>query len=147
MIKEVSWEVIFKIWRDHLWPNRISSIEPRSVMKLLGGYHNLNHDYHPNFYGFFQNNYLIGVNSFHLCPDNTLRSRGLFVFPENRGQGIGVKLLFHSIEYAKKFKIPVVWSYPRITSWNTYEKAGFKLLTEWKESEAGLINAYCILKL
>lgn len=147
MIKEITWGEILPVWQKQLWPNRVSAIEERSVMKLGGGYHTLDYDYSPYFYGYYRSGILCGVNSCHQCPDSTVRSRGLWVYPEYRGVGIGVELLKHTIEYAKTIDGKIVWSLPRQTSWSTYKHAGFTLSSEWFATETSDKNAYCQLML
>jgi GNAT superfamily N-acetyltransferase len=91
-------------------------------------------------------NKIAGVNSGHKCMDGSYRSRGLFVYPKFRNLGIGYKLLLETINQGKKESAKFVWSYPRNTSWKTYEKAGFILTSDWEYSETG-INAFCKIDL
>lgn len=146
MILAISFEQIYDIWSKKLWPSRLSAIEKTSAMNYLGGYDILNLNYTPSFFAYYTNNQIAGVNSGHLCNNNGYRSRGLYVEEKYRGQGIGQQLLEHTINLAKEAKASYVWSYPRQTSWNTYEKAGFTLSSNWEISEIGL-NAYCVKEL
>lgn len=145
MITEISWEQIEVIWRQHLWTNRISLIEPLSAMCYLG-----NHDIHnmnkiPTFFGCWHDEKLIGVNSGHLCTDNSYRSRGLWVSETHRGCGIGSLLLQRTIDQGMKEDCRFVWSYPRKQSWKTYKSVGFVLTSDWLPSETSQENAYCQL--
>lgn len=142
MIKVVDFNSIYQIWRLHLWPERKSPIEQTSAMSYLGGYDLKNMDNAPTFFAYFINNNIVGVNSGHMCFDRTYRSRGLFVFPEFRGNGIGQLLLEETIKQGHKENAHTVWSYPKISSWNTYLNAGFSLASDWENSELGK-NAYC----
>jgi len=112
-------------------------------MQYLGGHDIKNMDYAPTFIAYFLDNQIVGVNSGHKCSDNGYRSRGLYVFPEYRGRGIGVELLKETIKLGKTTGCTYVWSYPKNSSWKTYSKAGFNLSTDWEKSENGM-NAYCI---
>lgn len=147
MIKEISWEEIEYIWKNYLWPNRTSPIEPNSAMNFLSGYSNHNMTTIPNFLGYYENNELVGVNSGHLCSDNSFRSRGLYVKEKYRGKSIGIQLLLKTIEIAKLYDSNLIWSFPRKTSWRTYQNAGFKLASDWTSSETSNNNAYCVLQL
>lgn len=142
-IRDISWGEIFDIWHNQLWPNRISPIETHSAMLYLGGYDKINFKFHSSFIGYFLDNKLIGVNSGHKCNDGSYRSRGLWVDPEHRGQGIGQMLLKQIIEF--KGNATFVWSYPRQSSWNTYKAVGFQLTSDWQASETSEANAYCRL--
>jgi GNAT superfamily N-acetyltransferase len=143
MLKLIDFETIYPIWKNNLWPNRTSDITSNSAMVYLGGYDIKNMYCEPTFLAFYLDNKIVGVNSGHICADNSFRSRGLYVFPEYRKQGIGTKLLFKVIDLAKENSCSFVWSYPKLESWTTYQQAGFKLSSEWENSELGL-NAYCI---
>jgi len=145
MIVETDFETIRYIWKDYLWPTRTSAIEQHSAMLLNGTFDIKNFDNKATFLLYHDNGSIAGCNSGHLCSDNSYRSRGLYVFPEYRKQGIGKKLLEHTINIGKKENANMIWSYPRYESWKTYQSAGFSLCSEWAASETGT-NAYCILK-
>ena len=143
MISIISYDEIYPIWRNQLWPERSSEIEPNSAMLYLQGYDLQNYNYLPSFFAFKLDNQIVGVNSGHLCCDNIYRSRGLFVLPGYRKQGIGKQLLDYTVETGFKEGAKFIWSYPRKTSWSTYKQAGFILSSDWHKSEIGE-NAYCI---
>lgn len=145
MIVKTDFNTINTIWSKHLWPNRISKIEPHSAMLLDGTFDIKNFDFNPAFLILYDNDKIAGCNSGHMCADGSYRSRGLFVFPEFRKKGYGKELLLHTINMGIEEKAKLVWSYPRFESWSTYESAGFTLASEWNNSETG-VNAYCTLK-
>jgi len=142
MVVKVTYEEIYPIWKNYLWPNRTSTIEPNSAMCYLGGYDMFNMSTEPTFFAYMIDDKIAGVNSGHSCSNQHYRSRGLFVFDEYRKRGIGTQLLLATIEQAKTEGATMCWSYPRQDSWKTYEKAGFVLQSEFKQDESGL-NAYC----
>lgn len=143
MIIEIDFPTIKEIWTQYLWPERKSAIETHSTMMFLNGYDLKNFNFTPTFLAYTINDKIAGVNSGHMCLDNQYRSRGLYVFPEHRNQGIGVILLRSTMEIAKKENAKFIWSYPKQTSWNTYSRAGFILASSWEQSELGS-NAYCV---
>jgi GNAT superfamily N-acetyltransferase len=143
-IKSISFAEILPIWKNDLWPNRVSEITATSAMCFLGGYSYENMEGSPTFLGYFVNNELVGVNSGHYTKHNDgYRSRGLYVFPEFRRQGIGIALLKATIAWAKNENATMCWSYPKYTSWKTYQTAGFILASDWEKSEMSDKNAYC----
>lgn len=146
MIQQISFEEILPIWSNYLWPNRKSAIEPTSAMNYLGGYDLENMKYEPIFLAYKSYDRIIGVNSGHMCINNSYRSRGLYVFPEFRGNKIGIKLLKATIEQGCKKYADFCWSYPKFSSWSTYKNAGFELSSSWGQSELDT-NAYCIQQL
>jgi len=146
MIITITFEEIYSIWNTGLWPNRQSAIETHSAMNFLGGYDIKNMISNPTFFAYKLDNKIVGVNSGHLCHDNSYRSRGLFVFTEYRKQGIGKILLLATIDKGIREGADYVWSYPKQSSWLTYEAAGFSLASIWEQSELDL-NAYCHFKL
>lgn len=143
LVKEISFEEILYIWSNFLWKERKSTIEKNSAMTYLGGLDMSNMYSKPTFIAAIESNRIIGVNSGHLCKDNGYRSRGLYVHEQYRKKNVGYSLLCETIEIAKKEKADYVWSYPKQTSWKTYQKAGFVLSSPWEMSELGY-NAYCI---
>lgn len=144
-IKEITFDDVFPIWRNHLWPDRVSEIEPNSAMCYLGGYDLYNMKTTPTFFGYFVDGKIAGVNSGHMCNDNHYRSRGLFVFDEYRGLGIGTKLLRRTISQGAKEGAVLSWSLPRMQGWHAYHNAGYFLSSPWENTETGL-NAYCVYK-
>lgn len=147
MIKQISWEEILFIWSTYLWPSRKSPIESHSAMCYLKGLDIYNMHTTPTFLGYFKDNDLVGVNSGHGCANNNYRSRGLWVNPNYRNQGIGTTLLLATIEQAILEKSDFIWSFPRYSSKHTYESAGFTITSDWIPSETSEQNAYCIKKL
>lgn len=147
MITKITFEKIYQIWDNFLWPSRVSKIEPNSAMMYLGGYTLENMSTVPSYFGYFINNQLVGVNSGHKCSDNSYRSRGIFVFPEYRKLGIATQLLKETIKQGDLEKCSFVWSYPRKTGWKAYELAGFRLTSDWEMCETSDANAYCRIDL
>jgi GNAT superfamily N-acetyltransferase len=147
MIKKLMFNEVLPIWKNHLWPDRQSSIDPNSAMCFLGGYDLVNMDPIPTFFAFIVDGEIAGVNSGHMCKDNHYRSRGLYVFPDFRGKGIGTILLKATIAQAKAETAVLCWSYPKKTSWKSYLAAGFKLASCWGGSETSDANAYCKIDL
>lgn len=146
MITEIDFNSIYPVWKDFLWPTRTSKIETNSAMIYLGGIDISNMSYCPTFFAYIVNNKIYGVNSGHKCKDQSYRSRGLYVFPEHRKNGIGSKLLLAVIAQAKKENCKFIWSYPKQSSWTSYQKVGFSLTSVWETSEMD-INAYCMRNL
>lgn len=142
MIKVVKYEDILPIWEERLWLERKDPVEPTSWMLHLDGYAEPKHA--PTFFAWFDNDKIVGVNSGHLCADNSYRSRGLWVDEEYRGQGIASKLLMATIKQGKLEGAAFCWSFPRLSSWRTYERVGFQLTSQWS-SNINNTNAYCKL--
>jgi GNAT superfamily N-acetyltransferase len=142
MITHISFEEILPIWRNFLWPNRTSSIDSHSAMNFKGGYDLGNMKTVPTFFAYIVDNKIAGINSGHMCQDNSYRSRGLWVFPEYQGNQIGKQILMATIQQGVSEGADYVWSYPKDTSWKTYNSAGFELASDWENSETGT-NAYC----
>lgn len=143
MITTITWEEILTIWQTKLWPNRQSAIEPSSAMCFLSGYDMANMQTTPVFIGYKFCNTIIGVNSGHMCADNSFRSRGLYLEKQWRGLGIGIEILKATIQVAKDNKAKFIWSLPRLDSWKTYKSVGFKLASSWNRTETSDNNAYC----
>jgi N-acetylglutamate synthase-like GNAT family acetyltransferase len=143
MIKLIDFETIEKIWNNHLWPNRTSPIKTHSAMMHLGGYDMGNYNLPVFFIGYYDNNKLIGTNSYHYCTDNSLRIRGLWVHNDFRKQGIASNLIKYVIDH--KDQSGYIWAYPRRTSLNIFNSLGFVQTSDWQVSETSEANAYCSL--
>jgi GNAT superfamily N-acetyltransferase len=146
-IKKISFVKTYDIWKNQLWPNRISEITPTSAMSFMGGYELQNMTSNPSFFAYIIDNEIAGVNSGHRTINDGYRSRGLYVFERFRGKGIGTQLLKATIEQAKLEHCNMCWSYPRKSSWKSYLNAGFELASDWEKSETSDDNAYCVIKL
>lgn len=145
-ILPIKFKHVLPVWEEHLWPDR-KDITDRSAMSYLRGINMANMDLPLFCYGAFAGTELIGVNTGHLCSDSSFRSRGLWVNESHRGNGLGVSLLKATIDKGAELNSPFVWSYPRKTSWPTYEKAGFKLTSKFRKSQTSGANAYCYIEI
>ena len=162
-IKKITWEQTRDMWKMHM-PNM--SIEPTSAMTFPKSFEYQLHDdeYHmeqidtydlqnqrftPTFWGAFDNETLVGVNSGHMTLYNLYRSRGLYVEEEYRRYGIGQKLLLKTISQGYFEKAIGVWSYPNRKAWMSYHNAGYILSSEefnfeWVTNDEGQMNSKAI---
>jgi GNAT superfamily N-acetyltransferase len=161
MIKKISFKQILEVWKKHM-PNM--SLEPTSAMNCMkvlewdietelyvqiDTYDLQNMDFTPTFWGAFDDDKLVGVNSGHMTVDRMYRSRGLFVFPEYRKKRLGQKLLLKTISQGYHEKAIGVWSYPSLDAWMTYHHAGYYLRGrtfsfDWELDDNGRSNAKAI---
>lgn len=131
ILELIDWQTILPIWRDHLWKGRVTDIKPTNGLKLMGGYDQKIELYHPTFFGVYIDGKCVGVNSGHATSKTEYRSRGIFVFPKYRGREISQKL-FQAVENQAKFeKKTTLWSMPRSSAFRSYEKFGFKRVSEF----------------
>ncbi len=137
MIKNISFEKILPTWKTQLWPGRESAIEPLSALNQQGKVDMEIFKQTPHFFGYYENNQLVGVNSCHRTSDNALRSRGLWVHPDFRNKGIASKLILHVFAFAKENEIPVVWTMARHSAAEFYLRLGFTKYAETSEFEFG----------
>lgn len=129
-IKEISFEEIFPIWRNRLWPTRQDPIKPLSSMTLSGAFDMAIYDlYTPCFLGAFVDGQIVGVNSCHLSSNYHVRSRGLFVDEAWRRRGIATQLLNVTEVKGLEWGALTLWSYPKNEALNTYLRAGFEKTT------------------
>ena len=159
-IKKITWEQTRDMWEMHM-PNM--SIEPTSAMtcpvsivlddnyehQIIDTYDLQNQNFTPTFWGAFDNELLIGVNSGHMTLYNLYRSRGLYVEEKYRGHGIGQKLLLKTISQGYFEKAIGVWSYPNRNAWMSYHNTGFILLGEefnfdWTINEQEQMNSKAV---
>jgi len=153
VVQQITFEQILPIWKNKLWPNRVSKIETHSAMTWPSSHPNQPYDinvftYPVYFFGSYKNDRLIGVNSGHLTSPTEFRSRGLWVDPEFRGMGLAKQLLEKTIQQAIQSNASLIWSLPRITSLDTYHSVGF--ITVGEVIDEGVEfgpNIYCCLSL
>jgi len=147
MIKKITFEEVLPFWKDFLWPNRVSSIDPISYMKYLDGYNADIKNYKPTFFAKTYKGKIVGVNSGHRTSDADYRSRGLWVDPNHRKKGYGIKLLQATLDQAKKEGCDLCWSFPRQSSLDTYTEAGFIQTSDWTMDGEFGPNCYVLAKL
>lgn len=162
-IKKITWEQTRDMWEMHM-PNM--SIEPTSAMtcprsfeyqlqddeyhmEQIDTYDLQNQRFTPTFWGAFDNETLVGVNSGHMTLYNLYRSRGLYVEEEYRRYGIGQKLLLKTISQGYFEKAIGVWSYPNRKAWMTYHHVGYMLASDkfnfqWVTNDEGQMNSKAI---
>lgn len=146
MITEISFDQIVPYWIK-LWPwHTKETLQPHSNMLYTGGFFGLHYTPEVTYFAVIVDGDIAGVNSGHITTDNLYRSRGLWVDPTYRGNGFGVALLTASINKSIELGCDGSWSFPRDTSWKTYEAAGFNLTGDWIISENNVKNAYCFRK-
>lgn len=116
---------ISTIWKESLWPLRISPIEPISWINSegkidmtlkLGG---------PSFFTARFDGKIIGVISGYKTSEREYRSRGIWVDEKFRKMGIGRKLMEQIFIQAKLEKCNSVWTMPRMSAKEFYISLGF----------------------
>jgi len=153
VVQQITFEQILPIWKNKLWPNRVSPIETHSAMTWSSFHPNQPYDinvftYPVYFFGSYNNDRLIGVNSGHLTSPTEFRSRGLWVDPEFRGMGLAKQLLEKTIQQAIQSNASLIWSLPRMLSLHAYTSAGFTTVGEMiNEGVEFGPNIYCCLRL
>ena len=137
---ESSFEEIYDVWYDHLWPGRISKIEsmsslywesPRTITKDK----TIFKKYSPKFWVVKHGDEILAVNSGFKTEEKIYRSRGLFVHKDYRGQGLSAILLRQAILQGKKEQCHWIGSVPRKTALSAYQRVGFKKRGKWLDKE------------
>ena len=152
-IREISWEEIKSIWEEHLWPDKRGGITPIQnwywregrnkvwMDKTISQKHK-NGELIPIFFGAIYSGptitldfeKIVGVNSGFMSGTSDqiyYRSRGLWVNPKHRKQGVASMLLNATIEDAKKKECNWIWTCPREGAMSVYRNAGFSKVSEW----------------
>lgn len=147
-IERCTFDLVLSVWKDHLWPDRKTSIEPYSVLKLNGGF---DMDYKNREVYFFSakkifdntksvetnttndKQEIIGVVSGHQTVASEFRLRGLYVFEKYRKQGVASALVKEVESTAYLLKSRLIWTLPRKNNLIFYQKNGFKQVTDWSD--------------
>ena len=135
-VRESTFEEVYPIWNEELWPGRISKIEPMSSLywkqpRDIIKDNTIFNKYQPTFFVIKIEGNIVGVNSGFKTGSGTYRSRGLWVSEEHRGNGYGKTLLMQAIIQGKNEGCFWIWSMPRKTALKTYESVGFKKRGKW----------------
>jgi GNAT superfamily N-acetyltransferase len=126
----ITWDEIKWVWDNLLWKGRDSKpvncwhwgIDNPDTLAV----NKWQEQSKPVFLGVRSgNNKLVGVNSIYQSSEDGVyfRSRGLYVTPRYRNQGVANKLLAESVKLAEGAKY--VWTVPRKTAVSAYKAAGF----------------------
>ena len=99
------------------------------------------------FFGVFSDGTLVGVNSGHKTSDTHYRSRGLWVDPSFRKQGIAQMLFQMTEQQAVDECCSFVWSVPRKTALSAYQRFGFNTVGGFFGTETSDANIYVIKNL
>jgi len=145
--QRITFETILPIWSSKLWPDRASAIESHSAMTwpFEGDPEPINmsiFEFEPVFWGVYFKDKLIGVNSGHRTTDRQYRSRGIWVDPEYRKQGVSQSLFIMTEHQAKLEKCDMIWSIPRKTALKAYTKFGFSTVGGYINTETSDANIY-----
>jgi len=146
-IIRLSFEQISDIWKEHLWPNRVSPIETHSAMTWP--YQSNPEEYDMNifnypalFFGVISDYKIIGVNSGHRTTDQQYRSRGIWVNPDHRRKGVSQMLFEATKDQAISEGCRMIWSIPRKTALPAYTKFGFETVGDYIKTETSDANIY-----
>jgi GNAT superfamily N-acetyltransferase len=133
---EVDFPTVLPIWRDVLWPGRVSPIMPVSTMVFLGGYDmsiRANYTSMARFFAVYyetdSGNNLAGVFSGHPVSDTEYRARGLCVLPSFQNLGIGTNLVNAVTQAATDAGREVVWCLPRIANVEFFQSCGYSVMS------------------
>lgn len=152
LVKEIDFATIEQIWRDWLWPGRVSAIEPYSAMRFMDDKYDGSFADRPQIFlgGYFEEDRLeniMAVNSLHLAESYMARSRGLWLAPKLRGMGLGKQMLVATNDRARELGAEAIWSFSRQSSITTYEAAGYVRTSSWMDHGEFGPNAYVICPL
>jgi GNAT superfamily N-acetyltransferase len=150
--EKITFEQILPVWQTHLWPDRTSTIETHSAMTWPYSWPDKEIDmnifqYTASFWAVFDGERIVGVNSGHRSSEVEYRSRGIWVDPDYRGQGIATMLFNLLKNQAVTEGCEMIWSIPRKTALSAYTKAGFMTVGDFLETETSDANIYAIMRL
>jgi N-acetylglutamate synthase-like GNAT family acetyltransferase len=144
IIKQINFEEIKTVWASKLWPSRISPIKSYSAMLFMGDSSGKFSEQPARFLAGYIDDKIVAVNSIHLAERYMARSRGLWVDENYRGQGLGIKILNASSDLARKLGAQAIWSFPRQSSFKTYQAVGFIQTSLWLDDGEFGPNCYAI---
>lgn len=93
------------------------------------------YDSEASFFSFLQGDQVAGVVSGFKTSNKEYRSRGLFVFPNARREGIATTLLREIEKQAMKEGCDTLWTMPRKTAIDFYTSFGFERVGDWFDED------------
>ncbi len=145
---KITFDDILPIWEKQLWPDRQSAIEPMSAMTwpFEGSPEeydmNIFSRYDATFFAVSRKNKIVGVNSGHRTSPMHYRSRGIWVDPKHRREGIAQTLFNLTELQAKQEGCEMIWSIPRKTALSSYTRFGFETVGGYIKTETSDSNIY-----
>lgn len=136
-ITHINFSEILPVWRDQLWPGRESKIEPQSAIDEDGSINMELMKAIPVFLACKDQDKIVGVVSGYKTSNEKFRSRGLWVSPDLRGQGLGYALIDELKKEATLAGCRAIWTMARFDAWPFYQKAGFQKKSETDKYEFG----------
>lgn len=131
--KIIDFETIQTIWYEEDMWGQLAYAPPVNEYLYLNGKNKKIKDLNyskPVFYGYLENNKILGVNSYFHVNEDQCRSRGLYVYPKYRKNGIAIELLKYAIDQNKNKGYKFIWSKPRDTAIKSYQAAGYKITSD-----------------
>jgi GNAT superfamily N-acetyltransferase len=117
---------VLPLWREFLWPQRESPIEPVSAIDENGAIDLTWLEARPDFWKLNRENKMIGVvSALSSTRHGSARLRGLWLAPKFRGKGLGKLLVESVVEEARSQNIPRVWTMARNSALPFYLSCGF----------------------
>lgn len=138
VINSSTFEEVLPFWKNELWPGRHSAITDYSIIDHHG-HLSLDKSTLSCFFvkATLEDGQIVGVNSGIKTSDSHFRSRGIWVHPEFRGLHIGSGLISELEKIAKTLDCKIIWSMPRHTSIQFYQKNGFETYKQTSAYEFG----------
>ncbi len=137
IVKEIDFTTIAEIWREHLWPGRISPIEPVSCINVEGKIDIKIKNYPGKHFGAYAGGELVGVISCHKVSEEMMRLRGIYVFPAFQGKRIGTSLINQVKLEARREKTKVLFAMIREKNQKYFRLNGFRLYRRQEGYEFG----------
>lgn len=130
-LRAITFEDVFPLWQNNLWPNRATPIRPISPIQVNLQYDPSILNYSAHFFGLYLQQNLVGTISGYQTNERLFRSRGLYLDPAVRGHGLSQLLFRAVVEQASSLGLEEIWTLPRKSSWKVYKKFGFYQVSDW----------------
>ena len=144
LVERITFEEILPIWRDHLWAGSTIKIETHSAIVFRSNpfeYDIRYFDEPASYFAAVEDGRILGVNSGH-ATFGVYRTRGMYVFPEFRGRGVGSQLLLATFKQGVQEGKSSCWGMPRKSAWEFYAQHGFEQVSECFHTETSDQNCY-----
>lgn len=138
-IFQIPCEIILKIWREEVWPDRPDAINPMSSMMYVTDPENrykgmafdmsIYQEYQPTFFGAYHDYQLVGAMAAHRTSLTEMRTRGIWTHKDYRRMWIPLMLHNAVRQLSQREGCKYIWGFGKEGNKDIYPHWGYRKTT------------------